>query len=67
MTLEASGILADNTKFQYLCTILPGEALHKFDNLCNQIRSMTVTQLNQSIFGLVVYFPPVNLLSKKIT
>ena len=40
--LKASETLAANVNTQYLCTILHGEALNKFDTLCAQVRSKAV-------------------------
>ena len=56
ITLEASGTLSANAKFQYLHTPLRGESLHEFDTFCIQIKRMTITHLNQVILGLVTYF-----------
>ena len=52
MTLEASGKLTENAKFQYLRTILCGKALRKFESLCAHIVRMTMTRLNQVLLGL---------------
>ena len=65
MTLEALEILSTNSKIQYLRTLLCGETMHEFDNLCYKVGSTTTTYLNQLILGLGLYSPPVNALSKK--
>ena len=52
MMIEAPGMFISNKNIQYLCTILRGEALRKFDTLCLQIISTTVTHLNQVILAL---------------
>ena len=49
MALEISGILAENKKLQYMCTLLRGEALIQFDDFCAQVGSMTLVYLNQFI------------------
>ena len=56
MTLEASGTLAASANLQYLRTILCGEALRQFDNLCVQVGSTTTTHLIWIILGLGMYF-----------
>ena len=52
ITLGASGVLADNVKLQYLSTILLVKALLKFETLCVQVISMTMTYLNQVMLVL---------------
>ena len=46
MNIEASGILTENVKLQYLCTLFHGKALHKFETLCVHIGSTAMTRLN---------------------
>ena len=65
MTLNASGALTYNAKLQYLRTLLRGEALRQFDNLCSQVGIMAMAHFNQVIIGLGTYFPPVNAFSKQ--
>ena len=52
INLGASGVLADNVKLQYLSTILLVKALLKFETLCVQVISMTMTYLNQVMLVL---------------
>ena len=56
MTLNASGTLAANAELRYLHHLLHGEALRQFDNLCDQLGSMTVAHFSQIILGLGKYF-----------
>ena len=37
MTLAASGMLKADAKFQYLCTIVHGEALRRFGSLSDDV------------------------------
>ena len=53
---EASGVLVDNTKIQYLCTLLLGEVLSQFDMLYSEIGSTTSEKLKSIILGLGTYF-----------
>ena len=55
--LNASGALTYNAKLQYLRTLLRGEALRQFDNLCSQVGIMAMAHFNQVIIGLGTYFP----------
>ena len=52
INLGASWVLADNVKLQYLSTILLVKALLKFETLCVQVISMTMTHLNQVMLVL---------------
>ena len=63
--LEASGPLSVSTNIQYLCMLLHGEALHKVDTLSVEVVINTITHLNHIFVGLVVYFFPINALSKQ--
>ena len=51
-TLKASGTLLDGAKIQYLCTLLCGEALQKFDTFYAEVGSMTSENLKSDILGL---------------
>ena len=62
--LRESGILVPSEKIQYLCTMVCGEELRKFDTLSDEVGSATSEHLNSIIFGLVIYFFPDNALSK---
>ena len=65
MELEVSGIITSNTKLQFLCNLLFGKSLCKFETLCLKIWSMTMTHLNQVILGLGLYSPPLNEFPKQ--
>ena len=65
MTLEASGTLDASAKLHCIYTLLRGEALHKFDTLCDQVRSTNITNLSRILLGLGTYSSPVNMLSKQ--
>ena len=64
MMPEALGKLAANSKLQYICTLLRGEALRQFYTLCYQVGSTTTTHLRQVILGLDTYLFPINVLPK---
>ena len=55
MTLEYPGMLTSNVNIQYLCTILCGEALCEYGNLCIQVGNTMVMNLNQIVLGLGTY------------
>ena len=56
--LDKSGIIAANTRIQYLCTLSRGEALCQFGTLCAHVASMTIAHLNRLILGLGITHPP---------
>ena len=56
MMLEASIIPKENTKLQYLHTLLRGEAPRKFETLFVQIAIKYMSHLNQVLLGLSLYF-----------
>ena len=64
MTLAASGALEAGAKYQYLCTLVSGEALHQFDLLSADVESAETLNVDYIIRGLSQYFSPVNYLSK---
>ena len=64
MNIEASGMLEDTEKMQYLCTMVCGEELNQFDTLSNEVGSTTLENLKNIILGLGTYFFLVNALSK---
>ena len=64
MTLEASGMLADNANIQYIRTLLCGKALRHLDMMSVEVGSTTTTHLNLIILVLYTYFFPINMLSK---
>ena len=51
MTLAASGTLGAGAKYQYLCTLVHGEALCNFDLLPSNIESMQ-TQTLMTLLGV---------------
>ena len=64
MTLLASGTLEAGAKYQYLRTLVCGEALRQFDSLSADIEGTETLNTDYIIRGLAQYFPPVNFLSK---
>ena len=62
--LAASGTLEVDAKFQYLCTLVRGEALHQFDLLSDYVEGTEILHVYYIIRGLAQYFTPVNFLSK---
>ena len=65
MTLEASGTLQTVSNIQYLCTLVRRESLHQSDTLSSDVEHSTPLTLEAIIFGLGIYFFPVNALSKQ--
>ena len=65
MTLAASGTPEAGAKYQYLCTLVHGEALHQLDLLSADVEFKGTLNVDYIIRGLAQYFPPVNYLSKK--
>ena len=64
-TLAALGILDADAKFQYLRTIVHGEALRQFDSFSADVESTQNLNVDDIIKGLAQYPPPVNFLSKQ--
>ena len=56
MTLVASGMLEAGAKYQYLCTLVHGEALHKYYLLSADIVGMETIKVDYIIRGIVQYF-----------
>ena len=54
--LKDLGTLNSIVKLHYMCMLLHGEALHKFDTLCAQVGSINTTHLNRIMLGLSTYF-----------
>ena len=65
MTIAASGTLDMGAKIQYLCMLVRGEALRKFDSLSSDVEIKETLNVEYIIKGLELYFPPVKLLSKQ--
>ena len=65
MTLVASGTLEAGAKFQYLCTLVCGEALLQFDLLSDCVEGTEILDVYYIIRFLAQYFLPVNFLSKQ--
>ena len=65
MTLAESATLKAGSKYQYLCTLVRGEALRQFDSFSVDVEGMETLNVDYSIRGLAQYSPPVNYLSKK--
>ena len=62
LTLETSGMLLDRVNFQYLCTLVSGEALLQFDTLLYEVEITISENLKSIILGFGTYFFPVNAL-----
>ena len=65
MTLVASGTLEAGAKYQYLSTLIRGEALRQFDSLSADVEIAETLNVDYIIKGLAQYFFPVNFLSKR--
>ena len=65
MTLAVAGTLESDAKFQYLHTILHGEALRQFNSLFDAVESAETLDVNYIIWGLSQYFFSVSFLSKQ--
>ena len=65
MTLTASGMMEMGAKVQYLCTLVDGESLLQFDSLSYGVECTEPLTVEYIIKGLVLYFFPVNFLSKQ--
>ena len=65
MTLAASGKLDMGAKIQYICMLVHGEGLRKFDSLSAELESTETLNLECIIKGLESYVSPVKLLFKK--
>ena len=66
MTLLASGTLEAGTKYQCLLTLVLRDALRQFDLLSADIEITEALNVDYTIRGVAWYFPPVNLLLKKL-
>ena len=49
MTLTASGTLESSTEYQYLHTLVRGEALHQFDSLCADVEGTETLKVDYII------------------
>ena len=56
VTLAASGTLESDAKFQYLCNLFRGEALHQFDSFSDDAKSKKTLNIEDIIKGLVQHF-----------
>ena len=65
MTLAASWTLEAGPKYQYLFTLVCGEALHQFDLLSADLEGTGTLNVDYIIRCLSQYTPPVNSLSKQ--
>ena len=54
MTLAASGTLDAVAKFQYICTLVSGEALRQLDSLSDGVESATALNAEYIIKGLAL-------------
>ena len=66
MTLVSSGMLEMGVNIQCLRMIVCGEALNEFDLLSSDMEMIKSLTVEYIIKGLSLYFPPVNLIIKKI-
>ena len=57
MTLEASGMLVDILKIQFLCMLVYGEALCQFDTLSDKVGIITSENLRTLFWFWVRNFP----------
>ena len=64
MTLAASVTVVTGAKYQYLHTLVRGEALRQFDSLSAEVEGTKTLNVDYIIRGLSQYFFPVNFLSK---
>ena len=66
MTLASTGTLETEVKFQYLRTLVRGEALRWLDFVSADAKSIeALLYVDYLLNGLAWYFPPVNSLSKQ--
>ena len=65
MTLAVSGTLKAGAKYQYLCTLVRGEALCQFDSFSIDVEVTKPLNIDYIIRGLAQCFSPVNFLSKQ--
>ena len=65
MTLAASGTLETGAEIQYLCTLVRGKALRKFEVLSADVESTETLNVEYIIKGLELYFSTVNRYQNK--
>ena len=66
MTLSVTETIETEAKVQYLCTLVPGEALRHFDLLPADVENTDPPlDVDYLLKCLAWYFPPVNSLSKQ--
>ena len=65
MILAASGTLEEDAKFQYIRTLVRGEALRQFESLSADVESTETLNVDYIIRVLSQYFFPVNFLSQQ--
>ena len=65
MTLAESGTLESGAKYQYLSTLVRGEALRQFDLFSADVEGTKILNVDYIIKGFSHYFSPVNFLSKQ--
>ena len=63
--LATSGTLEAGTKYQYLQTLVRGEALGQFDSFSDDVEGTETLNVDYIIRGSAQYFPHVNSLSKQ--
>ena len=57
VTPVASGTLEAGAKYQYLCTLVHGEALYQFDSLSADVEGTETLNVDYIIRGYSVTFP----------
>ena len=65
MSIQDLGILTASAKLQYLCTLLCGEALRKFDTFYDQLGSTNTAHVSRIVLDVDMYSFPVIMLSKQ--
>ena len=65
MNLAVTGMLMMDTKVQYICKIVRGEALRQFDLMYYDVESTNPLSAENIILWLALYSSPVNLLSNQ--
>ena len=56
MTLAATGTLDTDANIQYLCTLVHGEELHKFEMLSSDVENTETLNVDYYIKVLALYF-----------
>ena len=65
ITLAASGTLEAGAKYQYICSLVRGEALSQFVSLSSDVEITKTLNVENIMKGLAQYPPPINSQSKQ--